>query len=95
MKPLIPASSIEKLTLCNDIGCVTRKIEELNGTVEPDPKSGLRLQKRKMYLTRAKGKDNGTMITSQERSIALILDYWNRVRGSDESCGYKQSTNPP
>lgn len=48
MKTLIPTLPIGKLILmCNDIDCVTRRIFELNGTVEPDPKSDQRIQKKK------------------------------------------------
>ena len=48
LKTLILASPIGKLTfMCNDLDYVTRNIEELNDTVEPDPKSDPRLQQRR------------------------------------------------
>lgn len=39
--------TIDKLIIvCNDIDCMTKKIQELNGSVEPDPKGDKRLQQR-------------------------------------------------
>ena len=52
LKTLIPASPIGELTLmCNDIDCVARKIEELNGTVEPDTKCDPRLQQKMAIIS--------------------------------------------
>lgn len=65
LKALISPSPIEKLILmCNDINCMTGKFEELDGTVEPDPKSNSELQQKGNYFIASEcSKQNGTMVT--------------------------------
>lgn len=55
LNTLIPASPIGELPLmCNGIDCVTRKIEELNETVEPDTNSDPRVQQKAIISLRTK-----------------------------------------
>lgn len=51
LKTMISASPIGELTVpCKDIGCVTILIEELNITVEPDPKGDLKLRQKRAVV---------------------------------------------
>lgn len=96
LKALISPSPIEKLILmCNDINCMTGKFEELDGTVEPDPKSNSELQqKRATILLRANAANKMELWLRfrKEGFIVPILYTWNRILLSDESSSYNQNT---
>ena len=80
--------------MCSDIDCVTRNIHELNGTVEPDLKGDMWLQK----------KNNIVIASESDKTMELRLHVWgkwsmvpilntrNRMCGPEESTNYKQNT---